>query len=1181
MTGAIRRCAVWALLTLGLAASPAGAEERVQVTGDSAGGKAIVNFDWATPTTFSAEIFDGNLIVRFGRPFEASFDEAVKALPRHLLDATIRPDQRTAVLALRREQTFRSSQSGNRVSIELLDPGSAKVEANGTPKPPALRPPKPQSANAEPAQLEPAKPVLAKSEPAKSGPAKSGPAKSEPAKPEPKPAEAAPAGPRVRLGSSEDGTRLEIDWGRPVAVATIENGRAVTMTFDAPGKLDLGDLKDRALKLVDGIDSKADRTTSSLSLTLAERARLRQSQDGNRHIIDIAPATGPRTAAKQETKPETKAESKPEARAEAKSEPKPEAKPEAKAEAKPNGKGEAKPSAPPAAATNAPPGGEADTPTRLTPAAPATANGPLAVSTQLVDDRLTLRFPWTQPVAAAAFRRGEQIWIVFDRPAKLELARVLKAPATVMTGAAQLADEAATVLRMNASASINPALSLDGTTWNVELRHQPLQPETPIAIEPRSAPSRETSLALIVDQPGNPVRLRDPDVGDRLVVVPIANPGQGVAGTREFAEFRILASSQGIAIEPIADRIAVEAAPGAVVVSAPGGLLMSSNSDSAFGAGAFSGPRLLAEQPLFDFPAWSRGGEAKFSENRRALNLLLANAPPETRTAVRLENARFYFANLMPQDALGALERIEADGDPEAVSAEFRALKGAALTMSRRGADAEAVLADPRLQDNREAQLWRAAAAAQRGNFTQANALFVAAGAVPQTYPALLRQDLGLKATEAAIAAGDPKLGSSLADALGGLIKDGPNRGQLDYLRGRALADLGKRADAVKLWTEVVARRELPSWPRAEMALIESGLAAKTLKPLAAIERLEKLRYVWRGDELERRVLSLLAQLNLEVGNSAAGLSTYRELASTFPDSAEARGAADAMTKAFTKLFVDGESESMPPLKALALYDQFRELTPSGAKGDAVIRNLADRLASIDLLDRASELLEDLVKNRLTGDAKAEGGARLAAIRLQNGQPAAAIEALDASNVETVSDPLKRERARTRAQALVQLDKPEEALALIAADDGDPADRLRQDIYWKQADWPQAAKVAARRAERLAPAGGKPEKPSAEAATAIMNAAVATSLAGDKKALAALRERYAKAMDQTAQRSAFRLIANGSGSPTDLAQVRQSLETAQGFQQFLNSTRPAAGGAAPPPAPGAPAPKPETPKPLN
>jgi hypothetical protein len=793
------------------------------------------------------------------------------------------------------------------------------------------------------------------------------------------------------------------------------------------------------------------------------------------------------------------------------------------------------------------------------------------------DGKVTLGFPWSQPVGAAAFRRAEQIWIVFDRPAKLDLARLQRAPATIVSGASQLGEDEVTVLRLTTPAAINPSLSLDGTTWTVELRHQPMQPEKPIAIEPKPGPDGKSALSLAIEQPGKPLKLKDPDVGDRLIVVPLAIPGLGVAGLREFAELRVLPSAQGVAIEPVADRVSVEAAPGAVLLWAPGGLMLSSSGDSTFGAGALAGPRLVRDQQVFDFPAWARGGEAEFIKNRHALNLALANAPPEQRTTVRLENAQFYFAHLMPPDALGTLERIEADGDAEATTPTFRALKGATLAMARRGAEAEAVLADPRLADNREVQLWRGLAAAQRGEFAQAHALFAAAGAPPQTYPVALRQEMGLKAIEAALAAKEPKLASSLADTLMGLAKDGPHRGQLDFLRGRILAALGKRGDAVKLWTDLVARRDLPAWPRAEMALIEDGLAAKTLKPAAAIERLERLRYVWRGDDLERRVLELLGQLNLEAGNNAAGLAIYRELATLFPDSSQARSGADAMSKAFARLFVDGEAEAMPPLKALALYDEYRELTPSGARGDAVIRNLADRLASIDLLDRAAELLDDLVKNRLSGDAKAEAGARLAAIRLQNGQPAQAVEALDLSNIDTAPDPLKRARARTRAEAMLALDRPADALALIAQDDSEGADRLRQDIYWKQADWPQAAKVAARRAERLLPAETKPgEKPSDEAARTVMNAAVASSLAGDAKALAGLRERYGKAMDQTSLRSAFRLIANGAGTPSDLAEVRQALENVQSFQQYLNSTSPAAGG-----APQQPAAKPAAAKPIN
>ena len=56
-------------------------------------------------------------------------------------------------------------------------------------------------------------------------------------------------------------------------------------------------------------------------------------------------------------------------------------------------------------------------------------------------------------------------------------------------------------------------------------------------------------------------------------------------------------------------------------------------------------------------------------------------------------------------------------------------------------------------------------------------------------------------------------------------------------------------------------------------------------------------------------------------------------------------------------LFVEDKADSMSPITAIALYDEFRELTPPGKKGAEMVRRLADRLVDVDLLDRAAELL--------------------------------------------------------------------------------------------------------------------------------------------------------------------------------------------------------------------------------
>ena len=62
----------------------------------------------------------------------------------------------------------------------------------------------------------------------------------------------------------------------------------------------------------------------------------------------------------------------------------------------------------------------------------------------------------------------------------------------------------------------------------------------------------------------------------------------------------------------------------------------------------------------------------------------------------------------------------------------------------------------------------------------------------------------------------------------------------------------------------------------------------------------------------------------------------------------------------------------MPAIDALSLFYDFRDLTPIGRRGDEMIRKLADRLVSVDLLDQAAELLQHQVDNRLQGAARAQ-----------------------------------------------------------------------------------------------------------------------------------------------------------------------------------------------------------------
>ena len=57
----------------------------------------------------------------------------------------------------------------------------------------------------------------------------------------------------------------------------------------------------------------------------------------------------------------------------------------------------------------------------------------------------------------------------------------------------------------------------------------------------------------------------------------------------------------------------------------------------------------------------------------------------------------------------------------------------------------------------------------------------------------------------------------------------------------------------------------------------------------------------------------------------------------------------------FSQIFLSSKGDDLPPVDALAMFYEFRDLTPIGRRGDEMIRRLADRLVAVDLLGQASE----------------------------------------------------------------------------------------------------------------------------------------------------------------------------------------------------------------------------------
>jgi hypothetical protein len=107
-------------------------------------------------------------------------------------------------------------------------------------------------------------------------------------------------------------------------------------------------------------------------------------------------------------------------------------------------------------------------------------------------------------------------------------------------------------------------------------------------------------------------------------------------------------------------------------------------------------------------------------------------------------------------------------------------------------------------------------------------------------------------------------------------------------------------------------------------------------------------------------------------------------------------------------LFLDGLADGMQPIQAVGLFYDFQDLTPIGADGDQMVRNLVRRLVDVDLLDEAAKLLKYQVDNRLNGVPKAQVATDLAWIYLMDRKPESALDTINATRTTILPNGAER-----------------------------------------------------------------------------------------------------------------------------------------------------------------------------
>jgi predicted negative regulator of RcsB-dependent stress response len=814
---------------------------------------------------------------------------------------------------------------------------------------------------------------------------------------------------------------------------------------------------------------------------------------------------------------------------------------------------------PPAPAAPARPAAEeAAAPSLVVGPLPPRAAGaePLVVEVAPSAIGFRLRFPGRASGAIAAFSRGPVIWVVLERRYALDLSQLASRRREIGPADAMILDTPgpATVLRIAPPMRWNVSVARDGDSWVAEIGPRAPAPTRPSEPQIRANPDGSGGR-VVVEMAGmqNILRVKDPEANDELIVIPTTTAGAAVAAARPFPDFRLMPAAQGVVIHPQSDR--VQARVSGTVLEVSGGLpIIGSDSTVVDGTAA------TRNQELLDAARWRRPG-VDHDEQRQALHRAVATSTGERRPPQRLALAQFLFASGLFHEALAQMQILETEA-PRLVSLPAsRVLRAASALLAGDVEDAERSLAHPSLALNDEAALWNGLVKLRLGDVAAASELVTRGVGMANRYPPPVGPLVWLDIAEAQVAAGQNDSAVQFLDLAERQPLTEPQRRRVALMRGRIMARQGDVSGALATWRPLEQGGPSPTRAEATLARIELLLENGKIDRGEAIDALDRLRFAWRGDRTELRTLIMLARMHGENANPRAGLQVLREAAQQFPEAREAREITSEMDLLFAKLFLEGEAEKLPPVQAIALFDEFRDRVPTGARGDMMVRRLVDRLVRVDLIDRAASLLDHQLRHRAGPQDRADVGARLAMVQLLGGKADQALEALATTRDGAMPEELRRERARIEARALASQGKVPDALSRIAGDASEEGEELRLEIQRQVRDWNAVAATLERRA-------GTPPAPGeaiADAqARAVLHQATALVLAGDAAGMERLRERFGAAMERSELAGLFRVVSAEAGvRPGDIASIVQRVNAAAPYQSFLQSYRQKLAGATP------------------
>ena len=852
--------------------------------------------------------------------------------------------------------------------------------------------------------------------------------------------------PIIREKISSDYARITFEWKSPNNFIANAKGKVITINFDRKAKVNLNGIASKLAPYI--VIAKVKSDSGAIILTMNKTYKIRTFIKGNISGVDFLGISRVTHEASQNN-PEIKKNRLPHSLTLARND---ETLAANLAKLAPAA---GKPTPPPIEK----PAIELDdgaAPTAIV--SPTTQINKVGVS--MADDSATLRFPLAQRTAFAVFIRNHYLWVVLGKPIKLDLSDFNDLAKTVIGKPEIIENSKATILYMPINDNIYASLKKEDNSDHIAILLTQKKPElvSPINIEISTAPPAPPNVLIPSLEMAEPIIVRDPVIGDSLIITPVFKLGEGVQNARDFIEFSLLESSQGIAVAKKADDVVAMQLRNGLRITTSKGADISPNLPKLEAKSANSS--LQASQTLYPYNMWKLDDkEPRYKQLQRFFHEIVEAKDQQDANNARLKLAQIYLGDGLAPDALALIDGINRTNPSFYRTAKIAALRGAANFLMARYVEAGRDFAASELNNNKEMEYWRAVLSDLLGNTGQTYDYLAMNEDYISKYPPIFRQKLAIISADRAIDAKEYNVAIKIFDTI-------HQDNLLDYisvyknfLMAKISASTGQVEEASKTLDKIADDYNHPFVrARAEFTRIAHDIDANGNKD-KIIDRLERLRLNWHGDGLELKMLTLLGELYYERKDYINAMRVWNNGVQSFKNTASALDMARRMEEVFIVIFNDGIADKLPPLEALALYYEYRNYMPSGTAGNEMTERLADRLVGVDLLDQASDLLDRQMRTQLEKEPRSKIGAKLAGIYLLNHKPDKALITLQDSVYGENQSLLRLQRNRIAAEAMVDLGKLDIAMQTLGDDNSLDTDKIRIRIYWQQKDW---SKLAAR-----------------------------------------------------------------------------------------------------------------------